>query len=77
MGEVVRTITLPNGKYRAEVIQRPRGGFQVEVLRWHEEWVPDYGKVDEGWVPVGKGLTLTDTIERAETLAAEKLREFE
>ena len=52
MGEVVRTIASPSGLYRAEVIERPGGVFQVEVSRWTEEWVPGYGKVHEGWVPV-------------------------
>jgi hypothetical protein len=77
MGEVVKTITSPSGLYRAEVIERPGGGFQVEVSRWAEEWVPGHGKVHEGWVPARQGLTLTDTVERAESLAAEKLRVWE
>ena len=71
--EVVRIVTSANGLYRAEVVQRSTGGFQVEVSRWVEEWVPGFGKIDEGWMPVHQGLTLTDTVERAEALAAESL----
>ena len=77
MGEVVRTITSLSGLYRAEVVQRPAGGFRVEVSRWAEEWVPGVGKVHEGWVPVRQGVTLTDSVERAESLAAENLQVWE
>ncbi|HEX8913321.1 MAG TPA: hypothetical protein VF796_13250 [Humisphaera sp.] len=61
------------GLYRAEIVRRRDGAFQVDVSRWTEEWVPEYGKVDEFWAPVRDGLTLTDTLERARERAIEKL----
>jgi hypothetical protein len=70
-GEVIATLTSRDGRYRAEVLKRPVGGFQVLVSRWTEEWVPDYGKVGEFWASVGRGATFTDTSERAEELARE------
>lgn len=77
LGEIVQTVTSPSGRYRAEIILRPGGGFQIEVSRWTEEWVPGYGKVYEGWMSVNQGITLTDNVERAAVLAAEKLQHFE
>jgi hypothetical protein len=76
MNEVITTIPSLCGHYQAVVIARPQGGFQVEVWRWTVEDVPDYGKVCEGWTPVREGLTLTDSVERAEELAMEKLRMY-
>jgi hypothetical protein len=73
MAESVITIPSACGLYRAEIVRRRDGAFQVDILRWTEEWVPDYGKVDEFWEPMGEGLTLTDTLERARDRAAEKL----
>lgn len=77
MGELVQTIVSSNGLYRAHILQRSSGGYQIELFRWQEEWVPEFGKIDEGWIPVRCGLTLTDTIERAEELAREALQRFE
>jgi hypothetical protein len=71
--EVVQTIASESGRYRAEIVRRPTGGYQVDILRWTEEWV-ERVKVAEFWEPVGQGVTLTDTVERAGQLAAEKLR---
>lgn len=76
-GEVVRTVTSPSGRYRGQVVRHPRGGFRVEVLRWTEEWVEGHGKVAEFWEPVSTGVTFTDTVERGEQLAREKLAIWE
>jgi hypothetical protein len=75
--EVMRTFNSPSGLYRAEVIRRPTGGFQVEVSRWTVESVPGHGTVHEGWTPIRDGLTLADSIERAAILAAEALLAFD
>ena len=72
-----RTIPSPDGRFRAEITRRPAGGFQVTVYRWTEEHVPGYGKVAEFWERVHGHLTVTDTLENAETLAEEALRAAE
>jgi hypothetical protein len=69
--EVVQTIPSASGQFKVEIIRRPTGAFQVELYRWNEEWIEDH-KVAEFWWDIG-GLTLTDTLERAEKLAQEKL----
>jgi hypothetical protein len=71
--DVVRTIPSPTGQYRADIVRRPTGSFQVEILRWTEEWVPGHGKVAEVWAQVHEGTTLTDSLECAVALAHEKL----
>jgi hypothetical protein len=74
MAEVVQTITLECGQYRALVLRYDGGPFRVEVERWQEEWAPGYGKVDEFWSRITQGATYADTPERAAELAAEELR---
>ena len=71
--EIVRTIMSMSGFHRAEIVRLPSSGFRIEVSRWTEEWVEGYGKVAEFWEQLHDGATFTDTVERAETLAAEKL----
>ena len=75
--EVVRTISSASGRYRVEIVRRAAGVFQVEVLRWTEEWVQGHGKVAEFWEPVKQSATFTDTLERAEALAHEDLHVYE
>jgi hypothetical protein len=74
MAEPERIIPSACGEYRAEVIRRTGGEFQVTIFRWTEEWVPGYGKVGEFWERVSRCVTLADTLERAERLAAEEFR---
>ncbi|MBA4066229.1 MAG: hypothetical protein C0501_21440 [Isosphaera sp.] len=57
-----------------EISRRHGGGFQLDVLRWTEEWVPGFGKVGEFREPASRTATFTDTLERAEELAEEKFR---
>jgi hypothetical protein len=74
VAEVVRTIASECGQYRALVLRFDNGLFRVEIERWREEWVPGYGKVDEGWSRITEGATYGDTLERATELAEEELR---
>jgi hypothetical protein len=72
-GVIVRTIPSQNGRYRGDVICLPDGSFRVDVLRFTEEWVEGYGKVAEFWERVNRGVTFTDTLERAESLVRDEL----
>jgi len=69
--EVVRTILSASGQYKVEIIRRPTGSIQVDLFQWNAEWLEDH-KVAEFWMDISR-LTLTDTIERAEELARDKL----
>ena len=72
---VEKTILSLDGQYRAEITRRPSGGFQVTVYKWFVEHAPGYGKLGEGWERVrGQQLTVADTLETAEALAEEALR---
>jgi len=73
MTEPLKTISSTCGRYRAEIVRRT-GCFQVKLFRWTEEWVPGYGEVAEFWEPASHFATMTDTLERAEELAAEEFR---
>jgi hypothetical protein len=75
--DIVQTIPSATGQYRADIIRRSTGSFQIEVLRWTEEWVPGHGKVGEFWEPVHQGVTLTDSLEHAVILARQKLLVWE
>jgi hypothetical protein len=74
VAEIVRTIASECGQYRALVVRYDGGPFRVEVERWREEWVPDHGKVGEGWSRITEGATYADSLERATELAEEELR---
>jgi|GEM_PF-2327276 len=74
MAEVEKTIPSSCGQYRADIARRPGGGFQMTIFQWTEEWVPGYGKVAEFWERVSRMVTVADTVERAESLAAEEFR---
>lgn len=74
MTDVEKTIASVCGRYRANIIRRPGGGFRMTVCRWTEEMVPGRGKVAEFWEPLSEMVTLADTMEIAETLAAEAFR---
>lgn len=76
-GDVVSTLDSPSGRYRAEIVRHSTGSFCVEVLRFTEERDEDGGKIAEFWTPVNRGITCADTIERAESLAREKLAVWE
>ena len=72
-----KTIASPSGRYKVEIERRPEGTLQVTSYKWVEEWVEGHGKVAEFWVPFDATATFTDTLERAELLASEKLRWLE
>jgi len=74
MSQVEKTIPSVCGHYRVDIVRRSKGEFQVDLLRWTEEWVPGYGKVAEFWERVSKMTTIADTMERAEALAREEFR---
>jgi hypothetical protein len=74
MAEPEKVIPSVCGQYRAEIARLPVGGFTVTIFQWKKWWAPEYGKVGEGWDRVSRGVTIADTLERAEVLAEEEFR---
>ncbi len=70
------TIVSNSGKVKVEIEGRPGGSLQVTAYKWTEEWVEGYGKIAEFWERIPQSVTITDTLERAEKLAHEKLLSF-
>jgi hypothetical protein len=77
MNNVEATILSGDGRFKVEIERRSSGALQLVAYKWTEEWVEGYGKIGEFWAPIRQGVTLTDTLERAEQLAREKLRSLE
>ena len=77
MAEVVHTLMSADGRFRVEVVRRPTGGYKLAYPRFHQENVPDYGLVWEGWVSVHGRVTLTESPERGAALAAAELALWE
>jgi hypothetical protein len=72
--QVVQVLASASGQYRAEIVCRRDGLFQVHLERWTEEIVPDHGKVAEFWEEVRTAVSITDELSRAIEIAAELLR---
>lgn len=77
VADVIHSLTSATGRLRIDVRRRPTGGYQLTYSRHVQEHVPGHGFVWEGWVTVPKGVTLTDTPERATALAAEAMALWE
>jgi hypothetical protein len=75
--QVVHVLTSASGQYRAEIVCRPDGLFQVHLQRWTEEVVPDHGKVAEFWAEVRTAVSITDELSRAIEIATELLRDHD
>jgi hypothetical protein len=73
MKTVEATIFSECGRFKVEIERRSTGGLQVTTYKWTEEWVEGHGKIAEFWAPVDGTVTITDTLERAEQLARDKL----
>lgn len=73
MRNVFETIASPSGLFKAEIVRRPDGHFQVFLLRWIEEIVPGHGKVAEFWEDQNTTASLTDDLGIARSLAREFL----
>ena len=74
---LVRTIDGDDGKHRAEIFDRDDGTFEVEIVRWHQEFVEGYGRVgDPFWLPVSKGKSICASLELAKARAVELLDGF-
>lgn len=70
------TIVSGRGRYKVEIKRRADGLLEVTAYKWTED-IPGYGKVDEFWERIVGSASITDTFERAEQLAQEKLEPFE
>jgi hypothetical protein len=76
VAELEKRLLSACGRYAVNIDRRLGGGFQLDVFRWTEEWVPGFGKVGEFWELASRTVTVTDTLERAEALAEEKFHLF-
>lgn len=59
----------PRGAWKTEICRRDDGTFQVFLMRWTEEVVPDYGKVASFWSDVRTAVSITDSIDTAREIA--------
>lgn len=66
--KVVKEIFSQNKSYKAEIVKRNDNLFQVYIYLWDDEW--------ETWLQINKGLSLSDTEERAINSAYEHLRNY-
>jgi len=73
MREVVETIESQGGSWRVEIVRRRDGLFQVFLLRWTEEIVPDHGKLPGFWADQRTAASITDTVETARSIGRELL----
>jgi hypothetical protein len=77
MGGVVLTLDSESGRHRARVFQTSAGVYRVEAERLTEAMDAGGYKRGEFWAAVPGFVSYTDTVERAEQLAAEKLLALE
>jgi hypothetical protein len=75
---VVRTpleeMQSPKGEWKVEICQRDDGNFQVFLMRWMDEVVPDYGHVASFWSEVRTAASITDSVEAARRIGRDLLR---
>src|SRR5262245_20482573 len=64
----------PRGSWKAEICRREDGNFQVFLMRWIDEVAPDHGNVASFWSEVKTAVSITDSLERARSIARELLR---
>jgi len=74
MNKVEATVISEDRRFKVEIERRSDGALQLVAYKWTEEWIEGYGKLGEFWAPIRQGITITDTLGRAEQLAHEKLR---
>lgn len=70
----VEEVLSPRGAWKAEIYRRDDGNFQVLLMRWFEEVVPDHGKVESFWSEVGTAVSITDSLDAARKIAGELLK---
>lgn len=74
MRPVVEESKSPKGSWKTEICRREDGNFQVFLMRWTDEVVPDYGKVASFWSEVRTVVSITDSIETARNISRDLLR---
>ena len=74
MNDVEATILSEDRRFKVEIERRSNGTLQIVAYKWTEERVQGSGKISDFWARIGQGVTMTDTLERAEELARERLR---
>lgn len=74
MRTLVEEAKSPRGSWKAETCRREDGTFQVFLMRWMDEVVPDHGKVASFWSEVKTAVSITESLETARSIARELLR---
>jgi hypothetical protein len=73
---ILKEILSADSLYKAIICQREDGIIDVVTMKWAHEFVPGHGEVcDPFWERVG-GPSLTDTLENAEKIAKEEMRNW-
>ena len=71
----MKEIFTPSREYKANIILRNDGNYQIKIYKWTHEIVPGVGEVCEPfWSEVRHELRLTDTEDSAQNIAHEELR---
>ncbi|MEK3720576.1 hypothetical protein [Paenibacillus sp. FSL H8-0034] len=71
---IIKEIVTPSSKYKAEVVMRKEGLFEVLTYKWYEEYVEPYGLIADGWEAATKMKILVDTELKATQLVIEELQ---
>ena len=73
MNNVVASLKSRCGRFKADIERRSSGAFEVIAYRWVEDWDPVRAILEQYWTEVPGTSSMTDTLDRAEQLAREKL----
>jgi hypothetical protein len=64
--DIIKEIIEPGNQYKAQIIKRNNGLFNIEIFKWDEEW--------KCWSQTTRNVSLIDTEGHAISVALEELR---
>jgi hypothetical protein len=73
MSDVIKEIHTPSKAFKAEVVIRHDGLFEVMTYKWYEDYVEPYGLIADGWEIATNRKILVDTEVNATKIAIEEL----
>ena len=73
MADFRKTVESADGERRAVILRRPDGRFQVDFERWDGDQVTGVGGLSDPFWRFEGGEEVRETLEEAESLAAERL----
>lgn len=74
MSNVIKEILTPSKRYKAEIVQREDGSFEVVLYQWFEDYVEPYGLIADGWESASRMKILVDSEYNAMKIAIQELR---